>query len=407
MFRDYSKILSPGERGVAMCLAADRRQALGYIRGFISSVPMLEELVEADLKESIELKNNITLEVHTASYRSVRGYTALAAICDETAFWRDDRSSNPDKEVLDALRPAMATVDAAVLLSISTPYARRGELFRAYDQHYGQNGDVLVWQSDTRAMNPTVPESVINRAYERDSVAASAECGGLFRKDVEQFLSSEALGAVIMPGRHELPCNREHSYVAFADPSGGSQDSYTLAIAHKQNGIAVLDAVRECEPPFSPEAVTEEYAELVKAYGLREVTGDRYGGMWPLEKFALHGVRYKHSDKTKSDIYQALLPLVNSGQVELLDTRTLRVQLEGLDRRVARSGKDSIDHAPGGHDDVANAAAGVLTLVGEPRKKVPIVSPWGPRESSYWKQDASSRQSIRQAFRESHWEGPR
>ena len=221
-------------------------------------------------------------------------------------------------------------------------------------------------------MNPTVPESVINRAYERDSVAASAEYGGLFRKDVEAFLSSDALGAVIMAGRHELPYEREHSYTAFVDPSGGSQDSFTLAIAHKQNGIAVLDAIRECAPPFSPDNVTEEFAEFVKSYGLREVTGDRYGGMWPVEKFAQHGIRYKHSKQTKSDIYQAILPLINSGQVELLDNRTLRVQFEGLDRRVARSGKDSIDHAPGGHDDVANSAAGALVCTSAPSRKVTI-----------------------------------
>jgi len=30
----------------------------------------------------------------------------------------------------------------------------------------------------------------------------------------------------------------------------------------------------------------------------------------------------------------------------------------GLERRTGRSGKDSIDHAPNGHDDLANAVAG-------------------------------------------------
>jgi hypothetical protein len=34
--------------------------------------------------------------------------------------------------------------------------------------------------------------------------------------------------------------------------------------------------------------------------------------------------------------------------------------LVGLERRVSRQGKDSIDHAPGGHDDAANAVAGLL-----------------------------------------------
>ena len=38
-------------------------------------------------------------------------------------------------------------------------------------------------------------------------------------------------------------------------------------------------------------------------------------------------------------------------------------QLCGLERRTARSGKDSIDHAPGGHDDLANSVAGAADLI--------------------------------------------
>jgi hypothetical protein len=40
----------------------------------------------------------------------------------------------------------------------------------------------------------------------------------------------------------------------------------------------------------------------------------------------------------------------------------LNTQLIGLEGRTARGGRDSINHAPGAHDDVANAAAGSLTL---------------------------------------------
>jgi hypothetical protein len=59
------------------------------------------------------------------------------------------------------------------------------------------------------------------------------------------------------------------------------------------------------------------------------------------------------------------LPLLNSGRVDLLDNPTLITQLCSLERRTARGGRDSIDHAPGGHDDVANAVAGALVGVSE------------------------------------------
>jgi hypothetical protein len=52
--------------------------------------------------------------------------------------------------------------------------------------------------------------------------------------------------------------------------------------------------------------------------------------------------------------------LLNSGRTELLDLPRLGTQLVGLERRTARSGKDSIDHAPGAHDDIANAVSGAL-----------------------------------------------
>ena len=49
-------------------------------------------------------------------------------------------------------------------------------------------------------------------------------------------------------------------YVAFVDPAGGSGgDAMTLAIAHKEGNTAVLDALREVKPPFSPDAVVADF----------------------------------------------------------------------------------------------------------------------------------------------------
>jgi hypothetical protein len=90
-----------------------------------------------------------------------------------------------------------------------------------------------------------------------------------------------------------------------------------------------------------------EFSELLKSYNIRRISGDRYGGEWPRERFRVRGIEYVIADKPKSDLYRDLLPLLNSGRVELLDLPRLADQLTGLERRTARSGKDSIDHAPG------------------------------------------------------------
>jgi hypothetical protein len=62
-------------------------------------------------------------------------------------------------------------------------------------------------------------------------------------------------------------------------PSGGSSDSFTLAIGHKDhaNNHIIIDAVREVRPPFSPEAAIAELAALCQRYRISRVTGDRYG----------------------------------------------------------------------------------------------------------------------------------
>jgi len=67
----------------------------------------------------------------------------------------------------------------------------------------------------------------------------------------------------VVPGRHELPRLSSVYHVGFVDPSGGSADSMTLAVAHRDpDGTAVLDCVREVRPPFSPDGVVQDFAAV-------------------------------------------------------------------------------------------------------------------------------------------------
>jgi hypothetical protein len=378
--------LAPGEVGVFMVIAADRKQARvikRYVSGLLHAHRSLEVLVARETNEAIWLTNGLCVEIHTCSFRSLRGYTCIGAACDEIAFWDDEDSANPDHEVLVALRAAMASVPEALLVALTSVYARRGEVWRMSEKHYGRNesADILVVNGPTLALNPTISKQIIDAAYEDDPVAAAAEYGAEWRRDVEAFLPPEALDAVRVAGRFEQPYQAAHraNYVAFLDPAGGTGiDSFTLGIAHHDNGRAVLDVVREVKPPFSPEATVAEFAEVIKAYGLAKATSDRYAGSWPVEAFGKVGVTVEPSARTKSEIYQDALPLIMSGTCEVLDHARLLKQLAGLERRTARGGKDSIDHAPRQHDDVANAAAGALVLAGQSKRRQWVV--WGRDE---------------------------
>jgi hypothetical protein len=240
-------------------------------------------------------------------------------------------------------------------------------LWRTFKRHFGRDDSrVLVWRGTTAEMNPTMDLAVIAEAREDDPAAAAAEYDAQFRDDIAAFVPREVVDACIVSGRFELPPAPGTSYVARVDPSGGSSDSFTLSISHRDTGDfrqnVVIDAIREWRPPFSPESIVHECTKVLKPYGINRVTGDRYAGEWPREQFRKHGVEYLVGDKSASELYVEFLPMLNSGKVELLDNSRLIAQLCGLERRTARAGRDSIDHAPGSHDDVSNAVAGAAIL---------------------------------------------
>jgi hypothetical protein len=366
--RDWSPYLMPGEVGTLPIIAADRRQArtiMRYLRSLLLETPMLASMVEAEGAERIDLLNRVTVEVHTCSFRSVRGYTVLSALLDEVAFWRADDSSEPDHLVIDALRPAMATVPDAMLLMASSPWSKRGALFDMFRLHYGKEVDpVLVWRADTRTMNPTVPLSVIDDAYERDAQSAAAEYGAEFRADVDTYITKEAVENCITPGVVERAPHRELRYFGFTDVSAGASDSMVTAVAHLDGDRVVLDAVREQPSPFNPEATVQEHAAFLRSYRISTLQGDRFAGQWPVEVWRRHGINYTVAQRTKSDIYRDALPRLNTGAVDLLDLPRLRYQLLGLERTTKRgTGKEVIDHAPGAKDDVVTAALGAVLAV--------------------------------------------
>jgi hypothetical protein len=367
VFKDYAAVTVPGEKPTVLLLAQNVKQAgvsLSYIVGILESIPMLAGMVRSKTADAIELSNGVTIEVRPASFRGLRGITAVAVVADEIAFWysEDSSSANPDTEILAALRPALATT-AGPLIAISSPYSRRGELWTTYDRHFGQKGDrlILVAQAPSRMMNPSLRQSVVDRAMERDPASSSSEYLSTFRTDLERFLTVEAVAACVMPGIKEIAPQRGKTYTAFCDPSGGSADSMTLGIAFREfDGGAQLVCLRERKPPFSPAEVVAEFVATLRLYGITEVIGDAYGAQWVQESFQQRGIRYRLSDKNRSQIYSEVLPAINSRSVSLLDDKKLVAQLVSLERRTGRSGKDTIDHPPNQHDDLANSAAGAL-----------------------------------------------
>ena len=364
-FIDFKPFITVGETLAVMCLAKDKDQArivFRYVKAILNHVPALRNMIVEQRADEIELTTGVTIMVKASDFGGVRGPTIACVVADEIAFW-PSQGANPDDEVLSAIRPAMATIPDAKLLCISTGYAQVGALYDAHKEHYGKDDDeILVWQADTATMNPTISQKFIDKEIEKDPEAGRAEWLGLFREDVSAAFPLDVIEACIMSGRSELPpSSHVQQYFAFADPSGGRHDAFTLAIAHQdpQGGSVILDAIRAVRPPFNPSEVVKEYSEFLKSYRLNSLLGDNYGGEWPKAEFAKHGILYELSEKTKSELYLATIPVFTSRRIELLDIEKLKTEFRRLERRRGRSGKDTIDHPPRGSDDIANAVAGV------------------------------------------------
>jgi hypothetical protein len=362
--------LAPGEIGTVAVIAANREQAstvFNYVRGFVQASPLLSGQVESINRDEIVLRGDIVISVVTNSFRVARGMTLLAVVGDEIAFWRDETTAVPDIEVYRAVLPSLVA-SGGTFIGISTGYRRAGLLYQKHRDHYGQNDDdVLVVSGATEQFNPLIDAELIDKAREQDPESAEAEWNGGWRRDIAAFLSEADIDRAVDHDRPmELGPRHGLRYKGFTDPSGGRHDSFCLAIGHyegaRTDGRFVLDVVRGVQPPFDPQAVTHDFAELLREFHLSEVVGDSYSAEWVESAFRDNGIKYVRSEKPKSQLYLEAAPLFARGGITLPNHPTLLRELRLLERRTHRSGRDTVDHGVSGHDDHANAVLGCAAL---------------------------------------------
>jgi hypothetical protein len=384
------KALSAGEIPMVAILSPTRFQSriiFSYLKGVFDSSPILQNEVAEEKKEGFKLTNGVEVAIITGSPQSCRGFSVIAAITDEIAMFGLSEESHvrSDTELVRALRPSLASTGGR-LLCVGTPYAAKGYAYLTWKRAYGNDTcDVLCWNAASTLMNPTLSAKVVQRAIDEDPIAANVEyctAPGLFREDVDNFITRAAVEALVIRGRQELPPRQGIHYAAFADVSGGRHDDACLAIAHKEDRVIVLDCLERYKAPHNPYEVVSEMCDTIRRYGCDRAMGDAYAAEWTRVAFGNHGINYRRAStsvwkegteaknriaKPKSILYSELLPRLHSGEVELLDNETLIAQLCSLQRRTRSGARDSIDHPPGGHDDCANVLAGVVDSASQRR----------------------------------------
>lgn len=353
--------LAAGEVGTVLVLAVDRDQAqvaFKRILGILQAVPLLAAEIVNTTRETIELTNGIEIKVATADGAAVRGRTLIAVVLDEFAFMPAEAAV----ELLRALRPATATTPGSLIAIISTIYASDGPAYELFRQWGVEIPGQLVVRGTTRDFNPTIPQEFIDREIELDPQGASAEYLSVPRTDISRLFDAALLDAVTRAGQRELPRltslrGGPVQYYAGIDVSGGRGDAAAAAVAHADGDRVILDAVRHWPAPHDPLVVARQVAEFLAGYGLTAARADQYSAEFAVSAYREAGVELLTSELSRSEAYLHMLPVFTTGRVEIPDDPRLRQELLALERRTGRSGKDSVDHPPHGHDDVANAAA--------------------------------------------------
>ena len=176
---DYRDTLAAGETGVCLCLAQDQRIAmkiLDFCQENLERSPVLAQLVVRRSQDTLELKNNVTIESRPASFRKLRGPTYIAVIADELAFWFvDDYYVNPDVEL--GRRQARPHDHARAGDHGIQPVRQEGRALRhlppplraqRFTRYSGRQGY-------DRDFNPTIAQEEIDTELEKDRALDRAE----------------------------------------------------------------------------------------------------------------------------------------------------------------------------------------------------------------------------------------
>lgn len=230
----------------------------------------------------------------------------------------------------------------------------------------------LIIKAPTLRMNPTADSEAIQLERERDPDNAAAEYDVIPRSDRKGLVDQELVESVERDEPRELPLmltltnGGQIIYKAAADVSGGKVDAAAACVGFRDHeDKVIIAACRRWPSPHDPAKVAGQVAEFLAIYGLNSAIADGYAAEVSKALYRAAGVELLTADVNRSEAYLQMLPLFTGSRIEIPRDPVLRVELLGLERRTGRSGRDSVDHKPFAHDDMANAMALCAQLLGK------------------------------------------
>lgn len=346
--------------------------AFEYVQEFVDGDPELRRLVANRTRTTLTLAHGVRIETIASNYRSVRGYSIAAALCDEIAFWwSDETDANPAGEVLRAIRPGLGKCPGSRLFVGTTQWTEEGPVYDAVQRHHGQDASahVLVVRAPTLLLNPSFDAARIAADEAEDPESAASEYGTAWRVAGGTLVRPEVVDAAIDRGiveRTPEPPLGDDMYVAAVDLSGGTgEDSAALAVGHVETDDAgvehfVQDLLVEWLPPFDPGTACAEIAGHCLRFGVTEVVGDQFSEGFAASEFRRHAIQYVVSARTTNECVLDSIAILNTRRARLLDVPKLRKQYLNMRRDYASGGRPTILETRR-HDDLAVVTSRAIT----------------------------------------------
>jgi hypothetical protein len=371
--------------------------AFEYVLEFVRGDRELQSLITRQTQDSLTFAHGVRLHTGVSSYKKLRGYSVAAALCDEIAFWWNDATdSNPDVEIVRALRPALHKVPGSRLLAASTPFTEEGVLYDVHQKHYGtdSSASILVVKAPTLTLNPSFDAGAIEMAMDEDHESAASEYDVAWRVAGGTLVHPAAYDICVDVGigeRAPEPPLGNAYYTAAVDLSGGTgQDSAALSICHIQErdepehhphpsgvvlhrvpvitdntpDVCVQDLLLEIAPPFDPGDMVAQIAAACRQFGITEVVGDQFSEGFAAAEFFRHGIQYFVSARKTAECVLDSLAVINTQRVRLLDVPKMRKQYLNLRRDYGSGGRITVLETRR-HDDLAVVTArGIVACLG-------------------------------------------
>lgn len=338
-----------------------------------------EEANEELEKRGIPAKYEGSIQIlsGTSSANSQVGKTLACVILDEMASMiQSDNSKMSDKDLYDKLKPSIATfAPYGKIICISNPLTQSGQFWKLYNRSF-YDDSILMFQLPTHICNPSIDSEWLESEKQKDpetwKMQYGAEfSGGAMEPLIPQEMIDKAFerGAGLAKKYYGAPVTK---YFAHADPALNS-DMYAFAICHAEflntgQKKIVFDHINVWVPdsgnPVNIDAVDSYIIEMCKRFNIVSLTYDQWNSAASIQKMYRNGIPVRQtsfSRSFKAKIYTTLLHLFINNLIDIYDigecSHEAKTQLKNLQKKFNQQ-SFRIEAAKGFHDDIPDCLAG-------------------------------------------------